>query len=56
MLAEGGPPSLGGSQPMGMPGVSGGPPLGPFGLLGQVSAASLPSTHALPPIYHALAY
>ena len=30
--------SLGGSQAMGLPGVSGGPPLGPFGLLGQVGA------------------
>ena len=46
MLAEGGPPSLGGSQPMGMPGLSGGPPLGPFGLLGQVSA--WPAQHMRP--------
>lgn len=46
MLAEGGPPSLGGSQPMGMPGLSSGPPLGPFGLLGQVS--SWPAQHMRP--------
>ena len=30
--------SLGGSQAMGLPGVSGGAPIGPVGLLGQVGA------------------
>ncbi len=29
---------MGASLPMGLPGVTGGPPLGPFGLLGQVGA------------------
>ena len=42
--ADSGPPLLGGSQPMGLPGVSGGPPLGPFGLLGQVGAR--PAQHS----------
>ena len=40
MQTEAEPLSFGGSQPMGLPGVSEGPPLGPYGLLGQVGSHS----------------